>query len=142
VADRRQIMGFLRVGSTIIGWSAGRDPFGSARRGGLRMADRQVRLSQAEIRLELRGLEVEIQKLRREQQFYKRMGFASDIQDMQMVELIAHKRDLEQLQHVADLRAGGPARRQVGVLSWVMLLPMLVVMAVQALVGRAMQTSS
>jgi hypothetical protein len=105
------------------------------------MADRQVRLSPAEIRLELRGLEVETQKLRREQQFYRRMGFASDIQDMQMVDLVARRRDLVQLQRAADLRTGAASHRQVSVLSWVMLLPMLAVMAVQSLVGRAMQTS-
>ena len=105
------------------------------------MADRQVRLSQAEIRLELRNLEVQIQKLRHEQQFYKRMGFARDIQEMQMVELLARRRELEmQLRH-AELRSQGSSHRQVGLLSWVMLLPTLAVIAIQSLVGRAMQTS-
>ena len=105
------------------------------------MADRQVRLSQAEIRLELRDLEVQIQKLRHEQQFYRRMGFARDIQEMQMVEFLARKRELEMHLRHAELRSQKSAQQQVGLLSWVMLLPTLAVIAVQSLVGRAMQTS-
>jgi hypothetical protein len=107
-----------------------------------RMADQQLRLSQAEIRLDLRDLEVQIQKLRHEQRFYRRMGFARDIQDMQMVELVDRRRQLDaRLRHL-ELRSGQNSHRQVGILSWVMLLPMLVVMAVQTMVGRALQTSS
>jgi hypothetical protein len=106
------------------------------------MADQQLRLSQAEIRLELRDLEVQIQKLRHEQQFYRRMGFARDIQDMQMVDLVDRRRALEtRLRHL-EIRNGQSGRQQVGILSWAMLLPMLAVMAVQALLGRALQTSA
>lgn len=106
------------------------------------MADRQLKLTQAEIRLELRDLEVQIQKLRHEQQFYKRMGFARDIQDMQMVELLDRRRELEARMRHFQLRTRQVSRGQVGVLSWMMLLPMLVVMAFQSRLGRTVQASS
>ena len=106
------------------------------------MADRQIRLSQAGIRLELRDLDVEIQKLRHEQHFYKKMGFDTDIQNMQMVELVARRRELELQTRHAELRARGGNQQRVGLLSWLMLLPTLAMLALQSLAGRAVPTGS
>ncbi len=106
------------------------------------MTDREFRFTQAQIRMELRELEVDIQRLRHEQQFYRRMGFGLDIQEMEMQQLLERKRACEErLRHVQQRgrRSGGSS---VGFLSWVILSPLLLVMGLQSLFGRRLRSAS
>lgn len=105
------------------------------------MMDREFRLRQAQHRLELRQLEVEIESLRHEQRFYRRMGFGHDLQDMQMAELLEKKRECErQLQHIAQRME---RRRASGVswLSWLMLSPLVLAMGCRSLLDRRLRSS-
>lgn len=100
------------------------------------MTDRELRFAQAQIRMMLRELEVDIQRLRHEQQFYRRMGFGPDLQDMEMQELMERKREYERRLRYIQQRARRRGGASVGLLSWVMLSPLLLVMGIQSLLGR------
>ena len=102
----------------------------------LGMTDRELRFAQAQIRMMLRELEVDIQRLRHEQQFYRRMGFGPDLQDMEMQELMERKREYERRLRYIQQRARRRGGASVGLLSWVMLSPLLLVMGIQSLLGR------
>ncbi len=105
------------------------------------MTDHEFRFVTAQIRMELRELEVDIQRLRHEQQFYRRMGFGRDLQDMEMQELLDRKRDCElrlrQLQARRQRRGSG----SVSPLSWVILSPLLLVMGIQSLFTRRLRSA-
>lgn len=59
------------------------------------MIEQSLQHEAAGIRLELRDLEVIIQRLRHEQRFYRRLGFDQEYQEMQAVEYYDRKREIE-----------------------------------------------
>jgi len=104
------------------------------------MTDRELRFAQAQVRMMLRELEVDIQRLRHEQRFYRRMGFGPDLQDMEMQELVERKRECEQHLRYIQQRSRRRDGASVGLLSWVILSPLLLLMGVQSLLGRRERT--
>ncbi len=99
------------------------------------MTDQELRFTQAQLRMELRDLEVEIQRVQHEQRFYRRLGFGQDLQDVQVVELQARKRDCqERLRRLEQRSRRGES--QVAWTSWLVMSPLMVLLGLQSLVGR------
>ncbi len=100
------------------------------------MTDRELRLTQSQLRLELRDLEVEIQRIHHEQRFYRRLGFGQDLQEVQVAELTSRKRDCEERLRRVQQRARHSGEPQVGWLSWLIMTPLMVVLGLQSLASR------
>ena len=97
--------------------------------------ERESRTQQTQLKLELRQIEVEIQALRREQQFYRRLGFDHELKDTQILDLQSRKRDFERRLTLLDQRAG---RRGEVRLTWahhLLVAPYVVVYGFQWLLG-------
>jgi hypothetical protein len=97
--------------------------------------EREPRSRQTQLRLELRQIEVEIRALRREQQFYRRLGFDHELKETQVLDLQSHKREYERRLALLDQRAG---RRGEGRVTWVSRLvvaPYVVLYGLQSLLG-------
>ncbi len=104
------------------------------------MIERELKLRQAQLRMELRDLEVEIEKTRREQQFYKRLGFGRELQDVQMAELTEQRRACAA--RLQDLERRTRQRGGVSVLSLVAFSPLFLLMGLQTVFGRVLRTAS
>ncbi len=106
------------------------------------MTGPDYRQAQAALRMELRGLNVDIQRLRQEQHFFKRMGFGSDLQDMEMAELLERKRACEERIRHLELRAQRRVAGKASALSSLVVWPLLLVMGIQSLLTGRVQTVS
>lgn len=100
------------------------------------MTESELKLRQAQLRMELRDLEVQMQQLRHEQRFYQRLGFERELRDAQMLELQQRKRLRERRLHQLQQRARCHGGTRVGWLSWLILSPLLLLMGLQSLVAR------
>ncbi len=97
--------------------------------------EREPRTRQTQLKLELRQIEVEIRALRREQQFYRRLGFDHELKETQILDLQSRKRDYERRLALLDQRAG---RRGEARLTWahrLLVAPYVVVYGLQWLLG-------
>jgi hypothetical protein len=97
--------------------------------------EREPRTRQTQLRLELRQIEVEIRTLRREEQFYRRLGFDYELKETQILDLLARQRDYERRLALLDQRAGRRGEARFGFVSRLLLLPYVVVYGVQWLLG-------
>jgi hypothetical protein len=87
------------------------------------------------MRMELRTIEVDLQRLRHERRFYRRLGFGPDLQDMELQDLLGRKRDCEQRLRQIQQRVHRGASA-LNLLSWVAMAPLLIAMGLQSLVTR------
>ena len=97
--------------------------------------EREPRTRQTQLKLELRQIEVEIRALRREQQFYRRLGFDNELKETQILDLQSRKRDYERQLVLLDQRAG---RRGEPRLTWahhLLVAPYVVAYGLQSLLG-------
>jgi hypothetical protein len=97
--------------------------------------EREPRTRQTQLKLELRQIEVEIRTLRREQQFYRRLGFDHELKEVQILDLQLHQRDTERQLALLDQRAG---RRSGSRLTWAhrfLVAPYVVAYGFQWLLG-------
>lgn len=112
---------------------------GESWRGRLRVADYDYRHEQSRLRLELHDLEVAVTRLREEQRFYRHLKFGRDLQDIQMIDLLDRKRACETRLRFVAQRTCRRTERKVGLLSWVMLSPLIVAMRLQELLGHGVR---
>ncbi len=97
--------------------------------------EREPRTRQTQLKLELRQIEVEIRALRREQQFYRRLGFDHELKETQILDLQSRKRDYERRLALLDQRSG---RRSEARFTWahrLLVAPYVVGYGLQWLLG-------
>lgn len=97
--------------------------------------EREPRTQHTQLKLELRQIEVEIRSLRREQQFYRRLGFDHELKETQILDLQLRQRDYERRLALVNQRAG---RRREPRLTWasrLLVAPYIVVYGLQWLLG-------
>jgi hypothetical protein len=97
--------------------------------------ERESRTQQSQLKLELRQIEVEIRALRREQQFYRRLGFDHELKETQILDLQLRQRENERRLSIVDQRSGRRADSRFGWASRLLLVPYVVLYGAQWLAG-------
>jgi len=97
--------------------------------------EREPRSRQTQLKLELRQIDVEIRTLRREQQFYRRLGFDHELKETQVLDLQSRQRDYERRLALLDQRAGRRGQTRVTWVSRLLVAPYVVLYGIQSLLG-------
>lgn len=104
------------------------------------MVEEDIERSLARLRIELRTIDDRIAALRRESDYYRRLGFGRDVKDIQMMALQDERAALlgrmAMLQQRNPRRASARARQDYPLVSWLLLPLLLVLMATNAIAPR------
>jgi hypothetical protein len=97
--------------------------------------EREPRSRQAQMKLELRQIDVEIRTLRREQQFYRRLGFDNELKETQILDLQSRQREYERRLALLDQRSCRRGEARLTLVSRLLMAPYVVIYGVQAVLG-------
>jgi hypothetical protein len=100
------------------------------------MDDYEVRVAVARVRLDIREIDAEMEQIRQESQFYRRMGFGRDIKDIQMLALQEKRLEKEAELRALQRKVHARKHERTGPLSFLLLPVVLVLMLADAVVPK------
>ena len=101
------------------------------------MLDRDWQVVRADLRLQLRRVNAELERLKRELEQFQKLGFSSDVLDMTARANLDRKQDiLAELKSIERYNPRSRIRGQSGLLGWLLLPAVLCMMGWRSLVSR------
>ena len=104
---------------------------------GVLMLDGDWQVVRADLRLQLRKANAELERIERESQQFQKLGFSSDVLDMTARAHLDHKQDvLAKLKSIERRDQRSRARGQSGLMGWLLLPAVLCMMGWRSFVSR------
>jgi hypothetical protein len=104
---------------------------------GVRMLDSDWQVVRADLRLQLRKVNAELERIEHESQQFQKLGFSSDVLDMTARAHLDRRQDiLAQLKSIERRDRRSRAGGQSGLIGWLLLPAVLCMMCWRSLVNR------